>query len=591
MGNSRLRFQKTTLLRAILICLSLILPVSSPVFADTLGPTFSGIFPGQDAVISSGSVTITLTVTDSDEVNATTVNMKVDGAAVTPIRQYGWIDEWTDDYTTLNIYYPANLANGVHNVEVSVKDRVGNVSTLSWSFTVAQPPQISSLTPADGATVADRRPLISAVIKDNPTMDAGSVTMTLDGDTVRAGFDPVTGKVSYIPPADLANETTHTVTLAVQDASGNTTQARWNFTVNTYREMTFPVDDNACQKCHSRTTHPVNSCGKCHGTNLDPYKPVYPLDDCYKCHYNSGNYPASYHSNGLPVSVKPDHPVQTTDSCVGCHAGTWTTGIPPYHGVTNTAERHRSTSTGCDTCHAVALTREHQRRTDSSGNALTCYTCHLNTQTRVTTAIETKDSSCSACHDLGPTGGHPAHNNGLDSYCQTCHSDSILSEPQFHRSNGCEVCHSPGAKDIVKYSISVKNTSCFSCHEQGHNVNFVQMVPEDIPQYPGFRWSVPQDARIWAGEPWFKAEYNTAGAKFLVSDRRQSVSGPEVYAWYDQNLTAAGWTRSEGPAEGSDNFAVTYTKGNRMVTVYFYGGETRDPAAQFIGYRLEILYK
>ncbi len=591
MKNSRVGSRKRVLFPLSMICFLLVMLVSSPVFADTVGPAFSGFFPDQGAVISSGKITISLTAQDPDNVDALSVSMKVDGMAVTPIKQYGWIDESTDDYTILNIYYPASLGNGVHSVEVSVKDRIGNVSTASWSFQIGAPPRISFLTPADGAVVTDRRPLISGVVTGNSAIDAGSLTMTLDGNPVQTGFDPGTGKVSYSPPADLANETVHTVTLAARDESGNQNQVQWSFIVNTYGEMSFTVDDANCQKCHSRTTHPMNNCAKCHGINLDPYKPVYPLDNCYICHYNSSSNPASYHNDGLPISVNPGHPVQTTDSCVECHAKNWATGIPTYHGVTNTAERHRTDTPGCENCHAVALTREHQRRTDNAGNTLTCYTCHLSTAVQVTTAISTGNSSCSACHDLGPTGGHPAHNNGLDIYCQTCHSDSILSEPQFHSTNGCEVCHSSDAMDIVKYSISTQNTSCFSCHEQGHNVNFVQLVPADIPKYPGFNWSVPQDARIWADEPWFKAEYNTAGARIVFSNRLQDVGGTEVYTWYDQNMTANGWSQTESAVQGSDNFSITYTKGNRIVTVYFYGGENRDPAARFIGYRIEILYK
>ncbi len=590
MENLKLCFRRRLLFLVTLVSLTMILIVSSSVLADTVGPSITGVYPAKDAVISVSKITVSLTAKDQDNLVASSVVMKLDNIGVQPITEYGWIDEWTDDYTTLSIYYPATLSNGVHNMEVSVADGVGNKTTYIWSFVVGQPPKITSVSPVDGTVVTDRRPIVSAVISGG-SLDLGSITMNIDGSQVPTSFDAITGQVTYIPTSDMSNESSHIVSLAARDTSGNSAQAQWKFTVNTYTDMTFSVDDNTCQKCHQRTSHPMNNCGKCHGLNLDPVQPVYPLDNCYRCHYNSNTFPAAYHTGGLPVSMQPDHPVRTTDSCVECHTKNWGPSIPAYHNVTNTANRHITSSTGCTTCHATSLTREHQRRTDSSGSALTCFTCHGNPDVRVQTAISTKNTACSACHSLGTTGGHPAHSSGLDSNCQTCHSDSILTEPQFHRQNGCQICHSAGAGDIVKYSISTKNTNCFSCHSEGHNVNFVQKVPADISQYPGFAWSVPLNAAIWAGEPWFTADYASAGAKIIISNRLQSVSGTEVNTWYDQNMADNGWAKTSGSVQGADNFTATYSKGNRMATVNFYGGENHDPSSRFIGYRLEVLYK
>lgn len=590
MENLHLHSKKRTLLLATLVTLIMILSVSSSVFADTVGPAFSEVYPARDAVLSSGKITVSLTARDADTVNASSLIMRVDGGQVRPITAYGWIDEWTDDYTILSIYYPTTFSNGSHTIEVSVKDGVGNTSTYTTSFTVGQAPKITSMTPANGAVVSDRRPLISAVISPSSAVNQSSVVMTVDGGSVPVTFDAAAGKASYVPASDLVNEKLYNVTLTARDTAGNQAAAQWQFTLNTYGDMTFSADDNTCQKCHLRTDHLMNNCAKCHGTNLDANKPVYPLDDCYNCHFNS-SYPTVYHLNGLPVSIPPDHPARTTDSCVVCHGKTWSTGIPLYHSVSSLADRHNTTSTGCENCHAKSLTREHARRKDSSGAGLTCSTCHNSTDTRVRTAVNTGNSACSACHTLDSTGGHPAHTSGLDSSCQTCHSDTILGEQQFHQKNGCEICHGAGAADLVKYSVNTKNTSCFSCHEQGHNVNFVQKVPSDIPLYPGYTWSLPTDARIWVGEPWFSSEYSTAGAKIVISGRRQSVSGTEVYNWYQQNLTTNGWVKTAGSLQGSDNFSTTYTKANRLVTVNFYGGETHDQTSPFIGYRMEVLYK
>lgn len=590
MENLKLNRCKKLLFLVTIVSLFMILAVSSSVLADTAGPTFSNIYPADKAVLTAGKFTVSLTAKDLDNVNASSVVMKVDGVSVPTINAYGWIDESTDDYTTLDIYYPADFSNGSHQIEVSVKDNRGNASTITWNFSVEQIPKIMALTPADGATVSDLRPLISATFSGG-TVDQNFIAMTVDGAGVKTSYDPIAGTVTYYPLADLSNESVHNVSLTARDSSGNPLQAQWKFTVDTYPEMPFPVDDATCQKCHPRTSHPMDNCGKCHGINLNAAKPTYPLDNCYRCHYNTTTLPATYHTNGLPVAVQPDHPVQMTDSCVVCHTQNWGSAIPAYHNVTDTANMHMTTSTGCTACHASSLTREHERRTDSAGNPLTCFTCHNSTNPRVQNAISTKNTDCTACHDLGTNGGHPAHDDGLDSNCQTCHSSSILTEPQFHQKNGCSVCHSPQAGDIVKYSISIKNTSCFSCHSQGHNVNFVQMVPADIPQYPGYLWSVPENATIWASEPWFDPAYNTVGAKIIISNRLQSVSGSDVLAWYDQKMSDNGWVKTDEALHGSDNFTVTYSKDNRLTTINFYGGETHDPSSQFIGYRIEVLYK
>lgn len=140
---------------------------------------------------------------------------------------------------------------------------------------------------------------------------------------------------------------------------------------------------------------PANNCAKCHGTNLNNLKPDYPLDDCYKCHTGASTYPSSYHAAGLPYSDKPDHAVQTIDSCVQCHTKTWAAAsVPYYHDVTRTGEMHQTTTTGCENCHSKSLTREHQTRTDSLGKTMTCSTCHQSADNRVLGAVKAKDSSC-----------------------------------------------------------------------------------------------------------------------------------------------------------------------------------------------------
>lgn len=558
------------------------------VWADTVGPSFGQLFPANAATVNQNKIVLEAVAKDADLVDMGSLVMTIDGVRVQANSYYNPIDESTEDYTTLNIYYAATLTLGPHTATVSVKDQNNNLNTVTWSFTVAQPPKILSFSPANGATEVNRTPDIQAKVTSGNGIDPATVIMTLNNIKVNAVLDQVYGIISYQPTVPLDNETFYNVALSFRDTAGTAVNGSWQFYVNTFQEMTYSVDDLTCQKCHDRTTHIMTNCTKCHGINQIPDKPAYPLDDCYLCHYNSTNYPSAYHPNGLPAANPPQHPVQITYSCTDCHNKTWQTAIPSIHNIFNTAVEHTTTTTGCTECHSTSLTREHLRRLDSQGNLLTCFTCHNSADANVKTAIANKDSSCGACHG---TNAHPEHNNGLDPNCQTCHSGTILSEPQFHSKNDCSVCHGNNADPLVSYAINSGDSSCFSCHSSGHNVIFLEKAPADIPFYTGFEWSQPQAAEPWMGETWFPADFKTAGTKMTLSNRRTDVTGSELFNWYVQNLNSNGWQKVSGPDQGSDFFTLCYQKGERKLNVNVFPGASHDQASAFVGYRIELLYK
>jgi len=570
------------------ILLLFLLYLSHPAYADTGGPVFNGIYPANNQTVNQTKIIIAVSAHDSDLLNISSLSMKVDGATVSPIAQYAPIDESTDDFTTLDIYYPVTLTQGSHTVYITVKDRAGNTGNTTWSFKVSHPPQILSLNPSNGATAVSRTPVISATVTSGDNINRSSIAMTLNGLPVPAAFDPVTGVISHIPAAPLDNESFYNVALSLKDSAGNPINVTWQFYVSTFQEMAYSVDDTTCQKCHARSKHAMTNCTKCHGINLKADNPSYPIDDCYGCHFGTTGYPAKYHTNGLPIANPPNHPVQETDSCVTCHNESWpSTNIPAIHNVFDTAVSHNTTTTGCADCHSSSLTREHQRRLDDQGNPLTCFTCHNSPDSNVKNAIATKNSACEACHSPS---AHPAHDNGLDINCQPCHSSTILQEKQFHAKNGCNVCH--GSTDpLVQYNINIRNSSCFACHDTGHNVSFIQKTPDDIPLYSGFEWSVPQKAALWAGETWLPAGFNSVGAKYLVSNHRKDITGTQLFDWYTEELPGWGWQKSSGPDRGSDNFSLAYEKGTRRINITVYSGADRSPSAPYAGARVEILFK
>ena len=133
---------------------------------------------------------------------------------------------------------------------------------------------------------------------------------------------------------------------------------------------------------------------------------------------------------------------------------------------------------------------------------------------------------------------------------------------------------------------------CSRCHSAAHDLLIAATAPNDIPLYAGVKWSLPFDAKIYAGEAWMPVEYLTGG-KLLVSNRSTAITGKDIRDHYNTELTSSGWTlASTLPADESNYFDMTFTSGQRKVRISFYGGEDHNASPLVSsGYRLEILYK
>jgi len=91
------------------------------------------------------------------------------------------------------------------------------------------PPAISALTPPDGITVPETRPLISAAIFDfGSGVNWSSLFVTLDEAAIEVTFTD--GGFCYTPRADLL-QGEHCVEVSVTDVAGNTATTSWHFTV------------------------------------------------------------------------------------------------------------------------------------------------------------------------------------------------------------------------------------------------------------------------------------------------------------------------------------------------------------------------
>jgi len=83
----------------------------------------------------------------------------------------------------------------------------------------SKPPEITGMSPADGALVTEKKPLISASFSDNTGIDVGRTEVKLDGDLVTPDVLSDTG-FEFTPKADLSDRD-YTVEVTVYDAAGN----------------------------------------------------------------------------------------------------------------------------------------------------------------------------------------------------------------------------------------------------------------------------------------------------------------------------------------------------------------------------------
>ena len=197
--------------------------------SDNAAPTISGQAP-KDIFTSNATPLISAQYQDANSgIDSTATRLELDGSDVTS----------NATVTASNIQYQpsAALAEGVHTVKLSVKDRLGNTAQATWSFTVdTLPPVISGQTPAEGSYAPTRTPLISAQYQDTYGIDRSKVSLKLNGADITSSATITDTGISYQATAPL-QQGSHTVLLTVVDKAGNSTQSTWRFLI----DVTPPV--------------------------------------------------------------------------------------------------------------------------------------------------------------------------------------------------------------------------------------------------------------------------------------------------------------------------------------------------------------
>jgi parallel beta-helix repeat protein len=192
---------------------------------DTLPPVITNLQPPDASMTNNSTPVIGADYSDPSGIDVGSVVLEVDGVNVT----------LSAVVTASGVNYIPGLVlpDGIHTVYLEVKDIVGNLATVTWSFTVdTTPPMITNLQPPDNSTINNSTPTISADYSDPSGINASSVLLEVDGIDVTSSAMVTANNVTYIPGIGLADNV-HTVNLQVEDIVGNHATVTWSFTVDT----------------------------------------------------------------------------------------------------------------------------------------------------------------------------------------------------------------------------------------------------------------------------------------------------------------------------------------------------------------------
>lgn len=205
---------------------------------DQTPPTITPVAPVPGSVVGDPRPEIVVGLADElSGLDLASIAFFLDGAAVSPA--VGEVA--ADDAAATLRFTPAEpLADGLHEVEVSVADHSGNVATGSFAFTVdTAAPVLVIVDPADGSVVlADPAPdgstAVSIVVDFSDPIagvDPASLAVTVDGAAVtpcEIRDSGATADGATCGPAILLSGF-HTIEATVRDRAGNTAFATATF--------------------------------------------------------------------------------------------------------------------------------------------------------------------------------------------------------------------------------------------------------------------------------------------------------------------------------------------------------------------------
>ncbi|UOY91135.1 phosphodiester glycosidase family protein [Ectobacillus sp. JY-23] len=186
---------------------------------DMIGPTFTSIKPEKSAVYSQDVEFSAVLRDDKTGVDASSIQMMVDGAKVTPAY---------DAATGKVSYSLKGLTEGTHTVTVEARDFAGNVAVPALTKTIqvdlsedTEKPVITSVTPTATAREKTATPRITFKLTDEKSgIDASSIRVAIDGKIHPVTYDEQTGWGYTFAQEALPNGS-YTFTVQAKDKKGN----------------------------------------------------------------------------------------------------------------------------------------------------------------------------------------------------------------------------------------------------------------------------------------------------------------------------------------------------------------------------------
>ncbi|MFH1238616.1 MAG: Ig-like domain-containing protein, partial [bacterium] len=200
---------------------------------DNVPPLISQLLPAQGSFIKDNSTIISALIQDDGVgVDENSVVVKIDGKPLNYAfdNSSGQMAEVRPNYrTNCRRVQAANtqvFSEGLHTVEIYVKDVNGNLTVLSWSFTVDTiAPVIGDIKCRDnfvsGDYVSDRPKINTNLYDATSGIDPDAIMVKINGNPATGfSFDTNSGNLSYCPEAPLANGH-YTLSVDAKDKASN----------------------------------------------------------------------------------------------------------------------------------------------------------------------------------------------------------------------------------------------------------------------------------------------------------------------------------------------------------------------------------
>lgn len=203
---------------------------------DTTAPTVSATVPAADAV--DVAINSAVTATFSEEMTAATVVASFSVANATGTVTYDAASK-TATFTPAANFSSSTLYTAT--ISTGAKDAAGNAMAAAkvWSFTTGvaadtTAPTVLSTVPASAATGVAVNSAVTATFSEPMNSATVVAGFSVAGVTGTVTYDAVNKVATFIPSANLANNTSYTATIAVgaKDLAGNALAAAkvWSFT-------------------------------------------------------------------------------------------------------------------------------------------------------------------------------------------------------------------------------------------------------------------------------------------------------------------------------------------------------------------------